>query len=528
LLLFYFFFVCNKKVDDITNFLIESYGNTTTAVVIYESQEPNYLIGTSTGSDTVTFVLDSDPTQPCPVQRGDGVPCSPVRIPVEGFVGESPFDTVLVNSALEHIRQGYPKNLLSVKGANGEGFYVSQSTLYEQAGAELSWRVIIVAPGAVSDADQIVAGDELFWAVIVIGALGACACFAFLCGMYMHRTQKAVIFADWRFTCAFIFGCVLLNGSTFTLLGENTDTMCLLRMWSFHLCFAVALAPLFVKTWRIKTLVGRTHIQKQKISNIKAALYTLPMILGQAVILIIFTFVDPPQRTEVIENFNGQIQQSLVCETETNAFLITSLVCEAGFVLVGCVLAYSTRHMHEDFGESKQLIFAMYNVAFVGCMTVLITQVAEMDTAGQYAIQAIGVFWGTTLSAAAFVVPRLVQVQQMNRDGLSRRSSRFPSSGTLQHSNVHVSVSGLFHPSGISGVSRLSGVSGSSGANQMMQSIKEEDEDSDDSMVEEMYFDKMVKLNDDTKTNLDSAHSVDWTGFPRPVVPMEESPRDAV
>ena len=42
-------------VEDITQFLIDSYGDTTTAVVIHEDAEPNYLIGSSTGFEPASF-----------------------------------------------------------------------------------------------------------------------------------------------------------------------------------------------------------------------------------------------------------------------------------------------------------------------------------------------------------------------------------------------------------------------------------------------------------------------------------------
>jgi hypothetical protein len=297
--------------------------------------------------------------------------------------------------------------------------------------------VIIVAPGAESTTDSITKGDPLLAVLCVIGGLGFCICSAIFFVMFSERKEKAVIFADWRFTCAFIFGCILLNGSTFTLLGENTDTTCLLRMWTFHLFFAVALAPLFVKVWRINQLVGMS-IRRKSISNCKAAMYTLPVIMAQAAILLIFTFVDPPKWTEVIENNNGMVVQRAVCDHETDAFFITVLIFEAGFVLVGCYLAYKTRNLGDDFGEATQLVFAMYNIAFVGGIIVLVVNVADMDGNGQSVLQAVGVWWGTVFSTAAFVLPRLVKVRQR------RRESRQNASNALNGSTVH--VSGLNEP----------------------------------------------------------------------------------
>jgi hypothetical protein len=110
------------------------------------------------------------------------------------------------------------------------------------------------------------------------------------------------------------------------------------------------------------------------------------------------------------------VVQRAVCEHETDAFLITVLIFEAGFVLVGCYLAYKTRNLGDDFGEATQLMFAMYNIAFVGVIIVLVVNVADMDRNGRSVLQAVGVWWGTVFSTAAFVLPRLAQVRQQRRE----------------------------------------------------------------------------------------------------------------
>jgi hypothetical protein len=394
--------------------LIDSYDKSSTAVVIYEEAKPHYLIGSSTGSAAFRDFLTSDLTQPCPMDQR--VPrCTPVRWSVREMEG-GPMDVVLVKAFEQHLKADYPEDLLGTLVESS--VYVSQSTLFKQTDAELVWRVIIVAPGTESSADSITKGHPLLAVICLIGGLGLFICSAIFWVMFSERKEKAVIFADWRFTCAFIFGCILLNGSTFTLLGENTDVTCLLRMWSFHLFFAVALAPLFVKVWRINQLVGMSSgIRRRSISNCKAAMYTLSVIMAQAAILLTFSFVDPPiRRTEVIENNNGMVVQRAFCEHETHAFLITESIFEASFLLAGCYLAYRTRNLDENFGEAKQLMFAMYNIAFVAVIIVLVVNVADIDGNGQSVLQAIGVWWGTVFSTAAFVLPRLLQVRQRRNE----------------------------------------------------------------------------------------------------------------
>jgi hypothetical protein len=103
---------------------------------------------------------------------------------------------------------------------------------------------------------------------------------------------------------------------------------------------------------------------------------------------------------------------------------------------VGCYLAYKTWNLDEDFGEAKQLMFAMYNIAFVGGIIVLVVNVADMDGNGQSILQAVGVWWGTVFSTAAFVLPRLVQVRQRRNESQQNAST---ASGSDCFTNVHIS-----------------------------------------------------------------------------------------
>ena len=97
-------------------------------------------------------------------------------------------DVVLVKAFEQHHEAGYPEDLLSILVPileDGESsVYVSQSTLFEQAGAQLAWRVIIVAPGAESTTDSITKGNALLVVLCVIGGLGFCICSAIFWVMF--------------------------------------------------------------------------------------------------------------------------------------------------------------------------------------------------------------------------------------------------------------------------------------------------------------------------------------------------------
>eukprot|EP00567_Pseudictyota_dubia_P008211 CAMPEP_0197434494 /NCGR_PEP_ID=MMETSP1175-20131217/2209_1 /TAXON_ID=1003142 /ORGANISM="Triceratium dubium, Strain CCMP147" /LENGTH=133 /DNA_ID=CAMNT_0042963237 /DNA_START=25 /DNA_END=427 /DNA_ORIENTATION=- len=52
-----------------------------------------------------------------------------------------------------------------------------------------------------------------------------------------------------------------------TLVGPNTDALCLTRLWSFHLLFVIALAPLLVKVYRMHRLVGKRRLNRESINT---------------------------------------------------------------------------------------------------------------------------------------------------------------------------------------------------------------------------------------------------------------------
>jgi hypothetical protein len=240
------------------------------------------------GSDATKNVLTSNETQLCP-ENFPVEECTAVRVEMAELSGHE-MDSILVRAFKAQQKSGYPQELVNVKASDqvDSKLYTTQSTLYERSGANLKWRVIVISPAEESTLDSITLGNTLFGVVCIIGGLGVVICLALFVAFYWKRMERAVIYADWRFTCAFILGCAILNLSTFTLLGPNTDATGMLRMWSFHSCFVLALSPLFAKIWRMYKLVGNTRIRRVTISHGQTACYTLPMTVTQIVILMIF------------------------------------------------------------------------------------------------------------------------------------------------------------------------------------------------------------------------------------------------
>ena len=147
----------------------------------------------------------------------------------------------------------------------------------------------------------------------------------------------------------------------------------------------------------------------------KAVALTLPIVLVQIVILTFFTIWDPPTPENIIEVEDTVVTQRVECSSDTDAFTFTVLGFECGLVLIGCILAFVTRNLDSGFGQAKELMFSMYNIAFIGMIIVIISFAMDIDASGQIVLFAMGIFCGTVFSSAAFVLPRLMQSNQEQR-----------------------------------------------------------------------------------------------------------------
>lgn len=171
-------------------------------------------------------------------------------------------------------------------------------------------------------------------------------------------------------------------------------------------------------------LVGTENREPAVISNPMAVALTLPIVVIQVIILGVFSIVDPPQPENVIEFGDSSVIQLVQCTTNSNAFSITVLAYEATLILIGCILAFMTRNMDSGFGQAKELMFSMYNIAFIGIVILVIAYAMEIDASGQIILFCLGIFAATVFSSAAFVLPRIMQSNQESRSGVSPRTSK--------------------------------------------------------------------------------------------------------
>ena len=124
------------------------------------------------------------------------------------------------------------------------------------------------------------------------------------------------------------------------------------------------------------------------------------------------SIVGPPKRTvDIRQEDETVVTQHVRRASETRALRIVQYIFVAGILAAGCVLAFQTRHLDKEFGESKQLIFRMYTIATITVILFVMQQSENFDPGGKALMQAIGVLWESVFCTASFLFPRLMQVR---------------------------------------------------------------------------------------------------------------------
>jgi hypothetical protein len=419
---------------DVTSFLRENYKDSSTIVSIFEVNEPNYVVASSTGSKGVRKVLKSDESKECP--DPDSGDCKAIRVSV-AELAENARDKHISKAFSDQKSRGFPASELVPSEVEGEDFlYATLTQEYSIPEAELSWMIMMMMPVETETADTLMPGDTLSSVLIAVSVIGVIVC-CILCGSIIYnRKHREVAVSDWRFMGLFVGACALLNASTLSFLGPNTDSLCLTRMWLVHWFFVLALSLLFVKTFRIYKLVGSGAVRRT-ISHKKTLQMALPFVLVQTAILLIFTFLDPNEQTSIVQEDGSRVDHRYVCEHKTSAFFVVMLIYEGGLLIVGCVLAFKTRHLRSEFNESKQIILAMYDTAVVASILLIVCNAVVEFQGEKRLLFCVGIFWSTCFACAVLVIPRLMQIR--------KKQAACRGSHTMQGSSsrAHVQVSGF-------------------------------------------------------------------------------------
>jgi hypothetical protein len=290
-------------LESISQYLVEQFADTSMQILVIEPEEPNYLIASSIRDNSISkLVLIDDKNkqqQPCPADKvKDTTLCEPVRLTVKDLGSTDNIDSIVLYRAFQAYSQSAFNISSSSSASNnnhteqqqyyhvnfksddmiGSQAFTARGQTYTQS--NLNWIVLVIVPMNRSPTDASLVGTTSFYVVCILGTVGFIGCLSLLLKFYSKRKERAVIYSDWVFTCAFILGCTTLNLSSLTLVGENTNPLCMLRMWSFNALLVCGKSLLSNKWFMALGLYCKTNTQNYRLFLTSILLFTSTIIGG--------------------------------------------------------------------------------------------------------------------------------------------------------------------------------------------------------------------------------------------------------
>lgn len=194
-------------------------------------------------------------------------------------------------------------------------------------------------------------------------AMGAVVGIAMLVALF-STAMLAMYWESFRkhgsFYCAvIIIGVYFSYASVIVLLPVPSDGLCMLFPWLLGIGFTLVYGCLFIKTWTLY----QVYRSAEKLQ--KTTLTPLSIIKGiglylsiEIIILIIWTAVDRPNVSyhKMVDN-----TYQLQCSTHATFWAIFAGV-KSVWLVFGAVLSVLTRHVADEYSESKSIAYATYNI----------------------------------------------------------------------------------------------------------------------------------------------------------------------
>ncbi|KAI9090035.1 periplasmic binding protein-like I [Phlyctochytrium arcticum] len=184
------------------------------------------------------------------------------------------------------------------------------------------------------------------------------------------KGDKKIIKRSPVFCANILVGLMIFLTTVFFNVGEMTPQKCVAERWVQGVGFAVVMGNVGTKAWRIWRIFDNHKIMSMTLANSLLFKISGGIIAFEMIILGIWTAVDFP----IIENRVRGGMYTPTCGTAhpvaSQALTIVIFAINGLMLLANAVLSYKTRNAPVDFGEAKQMAYAVYNIVIVAVILV--------------------------------------------------------------------------------------------------------------------------------------------------------------
>lgn len=221
---------------------------------------------------------------------------------------------------------------------------------------------------------------------------------------------------------------------------------------------------MLAKTYRIFKIFNNIRVTSLVIRDTDLLLFSGLVLLGEVILLSIYTFVSPFPEPVVIQSKSDSLLQFVECRCPSSSIqvglLISLIAYNALLVVAGVVIAYLTRNVDSAFNESQYIAITMYIYLLAGIILIPLYYTAGDSRSSidrEFVLRCLGITLSMYFTLVALFVPKIIAVEAERKarrdakrrdaasEGSSHRITDVSTTGadsTLRYGRVNSTASG--------------------------------------------------------------------------------------
>jgi phosphate transport system substrate-binding protein len=256
--------------------------------------------------------------------------------------------------------------------------------------------------------------------------------------LFLYQNTKIIIKSQKYFTLISVASAIVLNASTISLFGPNTDTSCSLRVILMSVSFTMAFAVLTMKLQRVNALFNARGMSKVKVTNRQVFLNCLAFFIIDVILLGIWWAIEPPL-SRAIDVYYPETHVTLSTAQCTNhsAGVHIMVGWKLIILLVGVFYSIKTWNVSDEFSEARPLAVAIYNAILMGVLTYAFVMYLMKDNRpNQVLMLTLGACLTSTVAVMVVNCPKLWYLYQHPEERVSIIRSSGSSKGSTKQSQT--------------------------------------------------------------------------------------------
>eukprot|EP01097_Dermamoeba_algensis_P000371 TRINITY_DN112_c0_g1_i6.p1 TRINITY_DN112_c0_g1~~TRINITY_DN112_c0_g1_i6.p1 ORF type:complete len:855 (-),score=208.44 TRINITY_DN112_c0_g1_i6:239-2803(-) len=247
--------------------------------------------------------------------------------------------------------------------------------------------------------------------------------------MIITSTSKDVIVVQhsgFFFLMTILVGALIMISSVYVMgvdmqfvSRETMDRLCMLQVWMVGYGFVFIFGSLFAKSLRILILTNEPNLSKIQHLEKKMLLLMLAVLLGETIILIVWSVKDPLRVVDKLSS--SELDMAYFCESESKGYPLAWIIYKGLFLVGGIILAYMSRNIENRFNESKLIAFSIYNVFLISAVATPICFLIDNQPDVTFAIKSLGVI-GISVITTGMLFGGMVYIIFIGKISSSSRS----------------------------------------------------------------------------------------------------------